>query len=69
MRKRGFRWRLGCTRTTPKHCNSTLAQHELIVADDAMTGAFDEHVWKGQADDTMVRALQHWIAVVASGGA
>ena len=44
-------------------------QHELIVADDAMTGAFDEHVWKGQANDTMVRALQQWITVVASGGA
>lgn len=44
-------------------------QHELIVADDAMTGAFDEHVWKGQADDTMVRALQHWITVAMSGDA
>ena len=44
-------------------------QHELIVADDAMTGAFDEHVWKGRADDSMVRALQHWITVVTSGDA
>ena len=61
--------RLGCTSDHTKTLQLYPAQHELIVADDAMTGAFDEHVWNGQADATMVRALQSWIAVVTSGGA
>ena len=33
-----------------------------------MTGVFEEHVWKGQANESLVRALQHWIAVVTSSG-
>lgn len=41
-------------------------EHGLTVADGAMTGAFNEHVWKGQADHSMVSILQHWIAVVSS---
>ena len=43
-------------------------QHGLIIADDAMTGAFEEDVWKGQANESLVRALQHWIDVVTSSG-
>ena len=39
--------------------------HGLTIADDAMTGAFDEHVWKGQADDTLVAALGRWVAMVS----
>ena len=37
----------------------------LTIADDAMTGAFDEHIWKGQADDALVAALGRWIATVS----
>ena len=39
--------------------------HGLTIADDAMTGAFDEHVWKGQADDALVAALGRWVAMVS----
>ena len=37
----------------------------LTIADEAMTGAFDEHIWKGQADNTLVAALGRWVAMVS----
>ena len=38
---------------------------QLTVADDAMTGAFEEHVWKGEADGAFANAISQWIAVVS----
>ena len=40
--------------------------HGLTIADEAMTGAFEEHVWKGQADDALVAALARWIDLVSA---
>ena len=40
----------------------------LTIADDAMTGAFDEHVWKGVADASLIDVLQRWIHTVGSSG-
>ncbi len=37
----------------------------LTLADEAMTGAFADHVWKGQADEGFISALSHWVAVVS----
>ena len=42
--------------------------HGLTIADEAMTGAFEEHVWKGQADDALVAALVRWIDLVSASG-
>ena len=42
--------------------------HGLTIADEAMTGAFEDHVWKGQADDAMVAALTRWIGLVSASG-
>ena len=42
--------------------------NDLTIADEAMTGAFEEHVWKGQADDTLVAALRRWVAMVSPMG-
>ena len=41
-------------------------QSQLIVADDAMTGAFEEHVWKGQPGDDFVAALTRWVGLVST---
>lgn len=41
-------------------------QHNLTIADDAMTGAFENHVWKGQADQTLLLALERWIDIANS---
>lgn len=43
--------------------------HGLTIADEAMTGAFEEHVWKGPADDALVAALARWINLVSAPGA
>jgi hypothetical protein len=40
--------------------------HGLTIADEAMTGAFEEHVWKGQADGALVAALARWIDLVSA---
>ena len=40
--------------------------HEMVVADDAMTGAFDDHVWRGEANASMADALQKWMILVTS---
>ena len=40
--------------------------HGLTIADEAMTGAFEEHIWKGQADDALVTALARWIDLVSA---
>lgn len=40
--------------------------HSLTIADNAMTGAFDEHVWKGAADGSLIKALQRWIHAAGS---
>ena len=42
-------------------------EHEqLIMADEAMTGVFDEQIWKGVQGKDMVAALQRWMHVVSS---
>jgi hypothetical protein len=38
--------------------------NQLTVADSAMTGAFEEHVWKGQPGDDFVDALSRWVGMV-----
>ena len=43
--------------------------HGLTIADEAMTGAFEDHVWKGQADAVLVSALARWINIVSTSGA
>ncbi len=40
--------------------------HDLTIADEAMTGAFEEHLWKGQADGALVAALARWIDLVSA---
>ena len=37
---------------------------QLAIADEAMTGALDDHVWKGVPDDGLVDVLQRWMHVV-----
>ena len=39
---------------------------QLAIADEAMTGALDDHVWKGVPDEGLVSALQRWMHVVGS---
>ena len=39
-------------------------RERLTVTDEAMTGALDQHVWKGQADRALVDLLQTWVDVV-----
>lgn len=39
---------------------------QLAIADEAMTGALDGHVWKGVPDDGLVNALQRWMHAVGS---
>ena len=36
-------------------------REQLTMADEAMTGAFEEHVWKGIPGDGMVAALRAWM--------
>lgn len=37
---------------------------QFAIADEAMTGALDDHVWKGVPDDGLVDVLQRWMHVV-----
>ena len=37
----------------------------LTVTDEAMTGALDQNVWKGQADVELIDLLQSWVNAVA----
>lgn len=39
---------------------------QLAIADEAMTGALDDHVWKGVPDDGLVSVLQRWMHLVGS---
>jgi len=39
---------------------------QLAIADEAMTGALDDHVWKGVPDAGLVSALQRWMHLVGS---
>ena len=39
---------------------------QLTIADGAMTGAFEEHVWRGQADETFITAILHWVRMVST---
>ena len=36
----------------------------LIMLDSNHTGAFENHVWEGDADEAMGRALKHWICLL-----
>ena len=40
----------------------------LMLLDSNHTGAFENHVWEGDADEAMGRAVKHWIAVILSSG-
>ena len=42
-------------------------RERLTVTDEAMTGAVDQHVWKGQADGALLNLLKTWMGEVASG--
>ena len=42
-------------------------RERLTVTDEAMTGALDQHVWKGQADGALLHLLKTWMGEVASG--
>jgi hypothetical protein len=37
----------------------------LTLADDAMTGAMDGHVWQGEPDNAMLEVLSRWVSMVA----
>ena len=37
----------------------------LTLADDAMTGAIDGHVWQGEPDNAMLEVLGRWVSMVA----
>ena len=37
----------------------------LTLADDAMTGAIDGHVWHGEPDNAMLEVLSRWVSMVA----
>ena len=37
----------------------------VTIADSAGTGAFENHVWQGEPDDSLVTALTRWVATVA----
>ena len=39
-------------------------REQLTVTDEAMTGALNQHVWKGEADRALIDLLQTWVAVV-----
>lgn len=41
-------------------------EHSLTLADEAMTGVFPDHVWKGVPDETFVAALTQWVSVVSN---
>ena len=38
----------------------------ITLADAAMTGVLDDHVWHGQPDATMATLLEAWVATVAN---
>lgn len=40
------------------------AEH-LAIADEAMTGGLDGHVWKGVPGEELMAALQNWMHVVS----
>lgn len=37
----------------------------ITLADDAMTGAIDGHVWQGEPDNAMLEVLSRWVSMVA----
>lgn len=39
---------------------------ELVLADAAATGAFTNHLWQGEADASLIEALNRWIGTVTS---
>ncbi len=42
-------------------------EHELLtMADEAMTGVFDEQIWKGVQGKDMAAALRRWMHAVSS---
>ena len=40
----------------------------LMLLDSNHTGAFENHVWEGDANEAMSQAVKHWIAVILSAG-
>ena len=38
----------------------------LTIADEAMTGAFEEHLWKGEPNEAFANAITRWIGVVSN---
>jgi len=39
---------------------------QLAIADEAMTGGLDGHVWKGVPGEGLIEAVQKWMQVVSS---
>ncbi len=38
----------------------------LTIADEAMTGVFEEHLWKGEPNEAFADAITRWIGVVSN---
>jgi len=38
----------------------------LTIADEAMTGVFEEHLWKGEPNEAFANAITRWIGVVSN---
>lgn len=69
LARRGDPWiefELGLYKNHVKTLQFIPQQSMLTFADSAGTGAFENHVWQGEADDALVAALNRWVATVAS---
>ena len=41
-------------------------QRQITLVDEAMTGAIEDGIWRGEVDETMEAVLARWIQTVAS---
>lgn len=41
-------------------------QRQITLVDEAMTGAIEDGIWRGEADESMEAVLARWIQTVAS---
>ena len=67
LARRGEAWiefELGLYKDHVKTLQFIPQQRMLTFADAAGTGAFENHVWQGEADDALVGALNRWVATV-----
>ena len=56
---------LGLYRDHVKTLQFIPQERMVTIADSAGTGAFENHVWQGEPDDSLVAALTRWVATVA----